>query len=433
VRSRKPREIAVHVLERRLIENRFVEELLDESLNHSNLSSLDRSLCLELVYGVVRRLSTLDFLIDRKTSLDERKARVRILLQTGLYQIFFLTRIPDHAAVHETVQLAKQMGMAGQSGLINAVLRGFIREKDLVLKMLDDLKISSHPLGFSHPKWLYEKWRMIWSEREVLDLMEWNNSPPPTYARLNHLKSNSANLETRWNQEGVKFLHRKFSWVPDGTVYELLSHPPISRLNSFSDGLFYIQDPSTLLAVEQLQVQSNDKVLDLCAAPGGKMTFIAAQMQNHGNIVAVDTNQARLALLRENYLRMGVTSVNLMLAEKVADLPPGQFDRILVDAPCSNTGVMRRRIDLRWRISRNELVRLVADQHNLLNLAASKLKTGGMLVYSTCSLEPEENEDISQRFLSEHPEFREAGSMRLLPFRDHVDGAYVVRFVRGAV
>ena len=229
-------------------------------------------------------------------------------------------------------------------------------------------------------------------------------------------------------------------WLEENLVFELKSHPPLASLESFRDGWFYIQDPSTLLAVRELAPQPGETILDLCAAPGGKTTFIAQLMGNQGRIVAQDVSEDRLQLIRENCLRLGVTCV-----ETVVVIPAGVqalacspstlkrelqlFDRILVDAPCSNTGVMRRRVDLRWRISPEEIERLRATQLDLLKLAATKLKPGGVLVYSTCSLEPEENSEVVKEFLREHKYFQLESERELLPFVDNVDGAFVAKLI----
>ena len=199
-------------------------------------------------------------------------------------------------------------------------------------------------------------------------------------------------------------------------------------MRSFKEGLFYIQDPSTLLAVAELDPKPGESILDLCAAPGGKTTFIAQRMQNRGRITAQDVQPERLELIRENYARLGVTCVEASAAPSgVLVNPAKKFDRILVDAPCSNTGVMRRRIDLRWRIQPEEIQRLRTEQLALLTQAAPRLKPGGTLVYSTCSLEPEENSEVVKEFLAAHAQFKLEQERELLPFADAVDGAYVAK------
>jgi 16S rRNA (cytosine967-C5)-methyltransferase len=347
----------------------------------------------------------------------------------GLYQIFWLQRIPDHAAVHETVELGKRLGFGPRAGFLNAVLRGFIREGAATKEALKALKSSDPALGYSHPAWLVERWLARWGVEPTKQLLQWNNTPPPLFARRNSLRADQPTLTARWTEEGIQFQERQWDWTSPGLVFELRSHPPLADCRSFKDGLFYIQDPSTLLAAEQLAPQPGESILDWCAAPGGKTTFIAQLMRNRGKVVAQDNQPERLQLLRENCQRAGADCVQVSMTPP----PPGEFDRILIDAPCSNTGVLRRRVDLRWRLQASEIRRLRRAQMELLAQAAPKLKPGGTLVYSTCSLEPEENEEVVRDFLKEQSSFALENERQLLPFADGLDGAYVARLRRKAV
>jgi len=396
----------------------YVEKLLERELARHPLSPLDRALCQELVYGMVRWQSALDWLVARKTGGRAQSASLRALLHLGLYQLFWLQRIPDHAAVHETVELAKRLGFGPRAGFLNAVLRGYIRQRGPTEKLLEDLKQNDPAAGYSHAKWLVERWQARWGISRTAQLLDWNNQPPPIYARLNELKTGAARLAARWEQEGLEFEERVWDWTGPRLVFELRRHPPLATLGSFQDGWFYVQDPSTLLAVRQLDPQPGETILDLCAAPGGKTTHIAQRMGNRGRIAARDNQPERLKLLEENCRRLGATCVELAAA-------PGLFDRILIDAPCSNTGVLRRRIDARWRLQPEEIKRLSKAQLALLSQAATELKPGGTLVYSTCSLESEENEEVVRRFLEEQPAFELENERQLLPFVEAVDGAYV--------
>ena len=488
----KPREIAARILLRRADREEYTEALLERELAGVPLSAPDRGLCQELVYGVVRRQMTLDWLITRKTKGRPQKPLLQILLQLGLYQIFWLDRIPDHAAVHETVEQAKRAGFNTQAGFINAVLRGYLREADATKKLLAELKTTQPALGYSHPEWLVARWQKRWGAEKTAQLLEWNNTPPKTFGRVNTLKYSSPTtaaadlLVEKWRHEGVEAEFLTRDWLGEKLAFELKSHPPLTELESFSQGRFYIQDPSTLLAVRELDPQPGETVLDLCAAPGGKTTFIAQLINNQGRVVAQDILADRVKLIEENCTRLGVTCVEAVSIRQeiselvhphpnplpqereqqssglgsseshsespvsdqarerrtVLPLPGGegrgegershncsslQFDRVLVDAPCSNTGVMRRRVDLRWRVQPDEITRLRATQLDLLRQAASALKPGGVLVYSTCSLEPEENSEVVKEFLAEQPDFKLESDRELLPFADGVDGAFVAK------
>ena len=441
VNRQNPREIAVRVLQPRA-PGEFIEPMLDAALTQTELSPADRHLCQELVYGIVRWQATLDWLIERKTRNRPASALLLNLLRLGLYQIFWLDRIPNHAAVHETVESAKRNGFEHQAGFVNALLRGYLREFEATRKLLSELKTSRPDLGYSHPQWLIERWHKQWGVENTAALMTWNNTPPRTFARVNTLKADPAELLIQWRDEGVEYDFVRRDWFEENLVFELKSHPPLARLASFQGGRFYVQDPSTLLAVRELDVGLGQVILDFCAAPGGKLTYLAQLMGNQGRVVAHDTVPERLVLVKENCVRLGVTIMEAdamdgapALASGTPPLPPTppSFDRILIDAPCSNTGVMRRRVDLRWRVRPEELARLVSGQLDLLRQAAPLLKPGGRMVYSTCSLESEENHDVIARFLAEQPRFALGGERQLTPFGDGVDGAYVAVLIERSI
>jgi 16S rRNA (cytosine967-C5)-methyltransferase len=487
--EQKPRQIAAQILQRRSSGTDFVEDLLEAALARAQLSAPDRGLCQELVYGVVRWQAALDWLIARKTTGRTQKPMLQNLLRLGLYQIFWLDRIPNHAAVNETVEQAKQAGFGPQAGFINAVLRGYLREFDATKAALVDLGTTQPHLGYSHPEWLVSRWQKRWGAEKAAQLMEWNNTTPKTFARINDLKLSASHEHSEagrarhsvragsqretptispaagttspspprsggegrgevvfrahgdirikdpgdvlllWRNENVDYDFVRRDWLEENLVFELKSHPPLSKLASFQHGLFYIQDPSTLLAVRELDPQPGETILDLCAAPGGKLTYIAQLMHNTGRLIAHDTFPDRLKLIEENCARLGVTIVQTVLPSTL-DPRPSVFDRVLVDAPCSNTGVMRRRVDLRWRIRPEEIDRLRATQFELLRQAAALVKPGGTLVYSTCSLEPEENKNVVKEFLARELWFQLETQRELLPFADATDGAYVARLIK---
>jgi 16S rRNA (cytosine967-C5)-methyltransferase len=422
VQGEKPREIAVSVLNQRK-KGRFIEVLLEEALAASQLRPEDRRLLQELVYGVARWELTLDWLIARKTGRKTQKPMVQNLLRLALYQMFWMDRVPSYAAVNETVEICKSKGLLPQARFVNALLRAYGREAAETHAKLNEFRKTDLSLGYSHPEWLCRRWQERWGEEATAMLLEWNNAPPPTYARVNRLKVSADELIAVWQKEGVSFEEGSFDWIPAGTVWRLLQYSGLGTLESFRSGLFYIQDPSTLLAPGLLQARPGENVLDLCAAPGGKTTYLAQLMRNQGRIVARDIEPARLDLVKENAERLGASCVEITPATEEF------FDRVLVDAPCSNTGVMRRRVELRWRIRPEEIQRLALTQHTLLAKAAKHVRAGGTIVYSTCSLEPEENERVVRGFLETHSEFRLDLERELTPVKDRVDGAYCARFI----
>jgi 16S rRNA (cytosine967-C5)-methyltransferase len=317
---------------------------------------------------------------------------------------------------------------------VNAVLRGYARQLEPTRKELTALRLSDPALGWSHPEWLVKRWTSVLGPDNTLALLEWNNTPAAAFARVNTLKTEPGKLLERWREEEVEYAFVTRSWLPDNLVFRLESHPPLPKLRSFRDGWFYVQDPSTLLAPLVLDPQPGEQVLDLCAAPGGKTTFMAQLMNGEGRIVAGDSSEKRLQLLQENCTRLGATRVDpTAIPAGFTPLPAlrsSQFDRVLVDAPCSNTGVIRRRVDLRWRIQPAELERLADVQGSLLAKGAALVQPGGCLVYSTCSLEPEENTRQIGRFLEKDSAFALEDEVTVSPWEDHVDGAYAASLKR---
>jgi 16S rRNA (cytosine967-C5)-methyltransferase len=326
----------------------------------------------------------------------------------GLYQLL-RTRIPRHAAVNETVEVAGR----GRS-LVNALLRRFLREEKNLVKSLEEAPVG---VRHSHPEVLVDRWTKHFGAPETAALCEWNNHPAEIFVRVNELKVTAGEL-TRAGEAG-----------------RLEAHPLMLRMEKLPiswivAGLCYVQDPSTLMACELLAPQPGERVLDACAAPGGKTSYLAQLMRNEGRIVACDVSADRLARLRENLERLSVTNVEVRKADWLRPQPAEKekFDRILLDAPCSNTGVIRRRVDVRWRLSHDDFEKMPEVQLGLLKNLSTKLKPGGSLVYSTCSMEPEENEEVVRRITNVIPSLKFQKSRSTLPFRDNVDGAFAALF-----
>jgi len=389
-----------------------------------SLSAADRRFAQELVYGVMRQRSSLDWIIAACTEGRPQKPALQDILRLGLYQLFYLDRVPAHAAVHETVELAREAGFPQQSGFVNAVLRSCDRERTKVREDIERLK-SSHPaIAWSHPEWLVERWRGRFGKPGLRKLLEWDNTPPPTYVRVNTLRNTPEQLVERWKAEGVVALPVSYDWVTPGHLFHLETHPPLATLPSFVEGGFYVQDPSTLLAVRELDAQPGETILDFCAAPGGKTAHIAQCLGNQGRIVAHDNSSTRLRLVSENCTRLGVSCVETISPPAAPGLARS-FDRVLLDAPCSNTGVLRRRLELRWRIQPEEITRLAETQCRLIARVAEFVRPGGILVYSTCSLESEENDGVILAFTGPGSPFELLRHRQVNPVYDGVDGAFV--------
>ena len=427
----KPREIAFQVLVNARQSTGYLENQIDHALRGHPCERRDAALCRELVLGVTRRKLTLEHWVLALTKGRKQPNKIQNLLALGLYQLFFLERIPAHAAVSESVELAKTFIGKREAGFVNAVLRSAIRQRAALERDLAPDRPPCWSVAYSHPQWLIDRWLSFWSHSEVKTLLEWNNRPPCHYARRNPLKPEATTLSQIWNQEQLEHTLHNVDWWPEGELFQIHSVAQLAELDSFKRGLFYVQDPSTLLAVRAVDANPGQTVLDLCAAPGGKTTAIAATMANQGRIDALDNSPARLELLTSNLKRLGVTIASPQLntsPSEVAD--QASHERILVDAPCSNTGVMRRRVELRWRLKLAEIHRLQKTQEQLLERAAKKLKPGGNLVYSTCSLDPDENQKVIKRFLSESPNYECTFERTLTPWNENVDGAYVATLRR---
>ncbi len=429
----KPRQIAIDVLIQSHKKQIAIEKILNNSLSDATkLESKDLNLCRELVSGCVRWRRLLDWLISRYTDNRKQKPTIQEILRLGLYQIFFLNRIPDHAIVNESVLLAKNNKYSSQSGFVNALMRRFIKEKDTIFSLISQLQEEEPALGQSHPDWLFKQWEQRWGREKTIRLLEWNNQPAPTYARINQLSKKTENISELWENEKEEAIPFDCNWSKKRMFYLLRKHPKIETLQTFRDGLFYIQDPSTSLSVDFLNPKPNQRILDLCAAPGGKTGLIAERINNTGELIATDISDSRLDLLKENCKRLNIICVKIGLTEKILTNKKEYFDRVLLDAPCTNSGVIRRRLDLRWRMNEYEKKRLIKTQFKLIEKAAGLTKQGGKIVYSTCSIETEENELLVKRFLTENSGWKLETEQTLHPVEDHTDGAYAAKLVKTA-
>jgi 16S rRNA (cytosine967-C5)-methyltransferase len=407
--QRSARETALAALRLWQKEKCFADSIISGLLVNAELSASDRAFALELFYGVLRNLSLLDFWISclRASRIE---TSVRDILRLGLYQVFIL-KTPEHAAVHETVATAQQK----QRPIVNAVLRAATRQRRDLSTRADTQLLS---IRTSHPQFLVERWRQHFGADQAEELCKLNNAPARIYGRINRLKIDSETFLQSYPDSRP---------LPGNSDFVELKTLPAAALES---GHCYIQDPSTVLACELLEPQSGEKILDACAAPGGKASYLAQLMQNCGTIIACDRDPQRLQILKDNILRAKTTIVRAIrhdwkrddVPKEIAVIAP--FDRVLIDVPCTNTGVIRRRVDVKWRLRPADFSRMANEQFTITRAALQLLKPGGVLVYSTCSLEPEENEQVVRRLLSESRGLRLGAKKTLLPFRDGFDGAF---------
>ncbi|HEU5248335.1 MAG TPA: 16S rRNA (cytosine(967)-C(5))-methyltransferase RsmB [Candidatus Udaeobacter sp.] len=394
---------------------RFADSIVLKFLAKAELTESDRAFAFELFYGVLRNSTLLDFWISclRSSKID---VDLRDILRLGLYQLFLL-KTAQHAAVHETVDLAP----GRQRTIINGVLRAAIRRQSELLSRAD-----AQPLFVrtSHPQFLVERWEQHFGAQHAEELCQWNNLPAPIYGRINQLRIDREEFlrlypESRPLNRSLEFV--EFNVIPTAAI---------------SRGHCYIQDPSTAIACQILNPRPGEKVLDACAAPGGKTGYIAQLMKNRGTIVACDRDPGRLQIVKENMVRLGIEIVHTFdhdwtrgcVPSEIAAMAP--FHRILVDAPCSNTGVMRRRVDVRWRLQPADFLRMQQRQLEMLRAVIPLLVSRGALVYSTCSFEPEENEQVIRQILTSASALRLEEEKCSLPFQDGFDGAFAAKFMR---
>lgn len=386
----------------------FAETLVDRECSRLTLSPADRHLVQALVFGVLRNQSWLDHVIGtlRQGRLD---MNVRLILQLGLCQLFLLG-MADHAAVYETVNLAPSR----LRGLVNAILRNALRKEKAILAERE--KLPLHIL-YSTPRWLVGKWTAQFGPEAARKLLQWNNTTPRIYVRANSL---SPLNET---PEGL---------IPLGGVPGWFSVEGLLPLKEINSGALYVADPSTRYAIDLLAPQPDEEILDACAAPGGKSTAIIAATGGKARLTATDLHEHRLPVLRENLARYGSPSVATAQADWALPCPPQwekRFDAVLLDVPCSNTGVIQRRVDVRWRLNPEEIRRLAALQRTILENASRAVRPGGRLVYSTCSIDAEEDGLLVREFLKDHPEWTLKEEKLVLPQEEKSDGAYAALLI----
>jgi 16S rRNA (cytosine967-C5)-methyltransferase len=411
--------------------------------------SKDRALVTELVYGVIQNKLRLDYIISKfsKISIENLSPSVLNILRMGIYQLVFLDKIPDFAAVNESVSLARKFDNRGAANFVNAVLRNISRSGGKIAypqKQKDFAQFIS--VYYSFPLWLVKRWINMFGPSFAEDLCRSLNERPKTSVRLNTLKESYNRIKLRLVEEDVKF--RQGLYVNEALYID--SSPPLKQLESFKEGLIQAQDESSMLASIALGVKAKEFVLDAAAAPGGKTTHLAQIMGNDGAIVSWDIHPHRVKLIKETCERLGVKIVDAYI--KNASEPDerfyDKFDKVLVDAPCSGLGVIRRKPDIKWSKSEEDIKALRIKQYEMLSVCSRYVKTNGILLYSTCSVEREENESVIFEFLNEHHDFAfddispylpekirskfngSQGFIQLFPNIHKVDGFFISRLKR---
>jgi 16S rRNA (cytosine967-C5)-methyltransferase len=405
-----PRAIAVDILNRIDKTGSFAEPILDSYLVRDIFNNIpDRRLLTELVYGTLRMKGHLDWIIEDLYSgkLKSLDTGIKNILRTGLYQLIFTDRIPEFAAVDEAVKITKKR-YPGRSGLVNAILRNAIRKKGEVKYPGIDKAPSSHiSVVHSHPLWLVERWLKIFGIEETLEICKAGNETPPLTLRVNRLKTDRDEILKALSDDGFTVRAAQFS--TDGII---LSHPPVPvrETEYYKMGHIQIQDEASQLITCLVNPKPGEAIIDICSGVGGKTTHMAEMMQNDGTILALDISHKKIQALKGMLERLGATIIDTLIRDATSEPEKtlcGKFDRALVDAPCSGLGTLRRNPEIKWRMLPEDLGIFPPLQKRILKNAGHYLKGGGTLIYSTCTIMPEENEEIVAAFLSDNPGFEQ--------------------------
>ncbi|MDZ4199199.1 MAG: 16S rRNA (cytosine(967)-C(5))-methyltransferase RsmB [Kiritimatiellia bacterium] len=420
------RVAALHILLRWLADGDFPDRSLRTVVR-------DRPLVTEMVLGAVRRYAQLMWALEERCKRRPEPEIVAAFL-VGANELLFLDNVKAHAAVFETVEAVKPLVHPEATAFLNALLRRISVERDSILQALPR---QPDPIRLSHPYFLIRRWNALFGETKMRRLCEWNNGRPDLCLHPSRLRTDLRTYQRRLADHGITSTPHPFA--PEAFLILGPETPPVERLPGFEEGAFTIQDPATSISVDLLNPKPGERLLDACASPGGKTALIAERMEGRGELISMDLHEDRMVRLRENIARLGLQGVRPVKADasrltlprlRELNLPADGFDGILLDVPCSNTGVIRRRPDARWRVNAELLARLQRAQEGLLQAAAGLLKPGGRIVYSTCSLETEENEGRVGNWVSKNPEFRKEQAQKTFPPDTGCDGAYAARIRR---
>lgn len=451
--TKAPRLIALEILNRIEKEGGHADAYLGSYFtSRPELSYREKAFVTELVYGVLRRRNSIDWVLEHYSSHPQRRIsrQIRNFLRLGIYQVLYLTHVPVPVSVSASVRLAKALTNQKIGSMANGLLRAVARNRETIpFPPITEDPPRAIAVRYSHPVWLVDLWLHQLGPEETIALCEANNTPPPFTIRTNTLKVTREKLIEALKHEGVSGEATRHS--PEGII---LSHPAdITRLASFRKGWFFVQDEAAQLISFLVSPKAGEQVLELCAAPGGKTTHLAQLMHNQGLIIAVDWHLHKVVLLKENQARLGIGVIKPILADVQNDLPLSKddhFDKVLLDAPCSGLGILRRHPEGKWTKSLDLINRLRTTQLTMLHHASRQVKRGGILVYSTCTMTPEENGGVVEEFLAESqhqfeledpahclpfqgvPPVDSHGYVQTFPHRNGMDGFFGVRLRRVA-
>lgn len=396
----------------------------------TNLTVLDRSFVTELVYGTVKHTITFDWLIAQYSKIKFHKISkwILIILRMGLYQIFFMDKVPHSAACNESVKLAEHYGHQGSKGFVNGVLRSILRDTN------GDLQLVKFPCAarrYGYPEWMVDLLEADYGEECTLEILKAYEEPAVFSIRANRLNCTKKQLLTRLLENGITA--RSSEVTQDGVLLDHASD--VTKVPGFAEGWFYVQGESSMLVGQLANPKPGDQVLDLCSAPGGKATHMAEKMENRGVVIAGDIYPAKLEKIRESAERLGITIIKTVLQDASSFVPEyeQQFDCVVADVPCSGLGILRKKPEIRLQRTEKEILELLPLQQKILECGARYVKPGGTLIYSTCSILKKENEAQVAEFLRKNKDFslcREESPMTILPQTNNTDGFFIAKMRR---
>jgi 16S rRNA (cytosine967-C5)-methyltransferase len=398
------RGIAVKILNRIDRTDAYLDKMIEIEFRQNELKSNDKALLFEIVHGVIRNLGRIDWVLTGfyKGQFSKCIPNVKNAMRVALYQILFLDKVPEYAAVNEAVDFVKKLQGKKSADLTNAVLRNIIRnKKGIRYPDREEDVVNYLSAYYSHPTWLVKRWMKRYEEKFTEDLLKANNNKPKMFLRINNLKTNKDKFRSLL--DSIKLDYYDNNFLPNFIQLRKLTN--ITDWEYFEKGYFTVQDESTGFACYLLDIKPNHRVLDLFAAPGGKTRLLSDIMNNEGEIVAVDKYESRIQILKKNLIRLGVKNVLLVEADALEYNVEQKFDKILLDVPCSGLGTLTKKPDIKWRRDIGDIRKLAELQPKLLAKGASLLKPGGELVFSTCTIEPEENFEVVEKFLQENNNF----------------------------
>ncbi len=436
------RGLAVKILNRVERTDAYLERLLDNEMRNSELDGRDKALLYEIVHGVIRWMGRLDWVLNGfyKGQFSKAIPNLKNGLRVALYQILFLDRVPDYAAVDEAVEFVKKLQGQKPADLTNAILRNIVRSKNGIRYPDPEEDFPGYLVAYySHPSWMVKRYLERFGKEGTEKLLLANNEKPYLTLKVNALKTNHDEFKELLKSVNLKFNEGRY--LPE--FFQLQNLTNITAWEYFAKGYFNIQDESAGLACRFLHTESGMRILDLCAAPGGKSAYIAGLIHNQGQIVALDRYESRLKILRRNMDRLGISCVKTIEINAL-DYLDSEFDRVLADVPCSGSGTLSKKPDIKWKKDLFDIRKMNELQYNLLLKASSLVKLNGYIVYSTCSIEPEENFEIVKKFLKEHPDFKlvsakgefpdelidENGCIQTYPHIHQTDGAFAAKLMR---